>query len=73
MTLARDRFGKKPLYYTFRDGHVLFASEMKALMRVCDDLRLNQQRLIEWSLYRNVDFGSPDTLVENLFSLPQAT
>jgi asparagine synthase (glutamine-hydrolysing) len=70
LTLVRDRFGKKPLYYTCRDGHFLFASEMKALMRVCDDLRLNQQRLIEWSLYRNVDFGSPDTLVENLFSLP---
>jgi asparagine synthase (glutamine-hydrolysing) len=70
LTLVRDRFGKKPLYYTCRDGHLLFASEMKALMRVCDDLRLNQQRLIEWSLYRNVDFGSPDTLVENLYSLP---
>jgi asparagine synthase (glutamine-hydrolysing) len=68
--LARDRFGKKPLYYTVKDGHVLFASEMKALMSVCESLRLDQQRLIEWSLYRNVDFGSPATLVENLFSLP---
>ena len=25
---------------------------------------------MEWSLYRNVDFGSPRTLVENIFSLP---
>jgi asparagine synthase (glutamine-hydrolysing) len=70
LTLVRDRFGKKPLYYTCRNGHLLFASEMKALMRVYDNLRLNQQRLIEWSLYRNVDFGSPDTLVEDLCSLP---
>jgi asparagine synthase (glutamine-hydrolysing) len=70
VTLVRDRYGKKPLYYTCRNGHILFASEMKALLRVCDDLRLNQQRLIEWSLYRNVDFGSPDTLVEEVFSLP---
>jgi asparagine synthase (glutamine-hydrolysing) len=70
VTLARDRFGKKPLYYTVRDGHLLFASELKALMQVSDGLRLNQQRLIEWSLYRNVDFGSPDTLVEGFFSLP---
>ena len=68
--LARDRFGKKPLYYTLQNGHVLFASEMKALMSVCTDLRPNQQRLLEWSLYRNVDFGSPETLVEGLFSLP---
>ncbi|KAJ3146726.1 hypothetical protein HDU86_008414 [Geranomyces michiganensis] len=27
---ARDRFGIKPLYYTFSEGHLLFASEIKA-------------------------------------------
>jgi asparagine synthase (glutamine-hydrolysing) len=31
--LARDRVGKKPLFYLVADGMVLFASEMKALMR----------------------------------------
>jgi asparagine synthase (glutamine-hydrolysing) len=70
VTLVRDRFGKKPLYYTLQDRHVLFASEMKALMLVCDGLKVDQQRLIEWSLYRNPDFAAPATLVENLFSLP---
>jgi asparagine synthase (glutamine-hydrolysing) len=70
LTLARDRFGEKPLYYTVQDGHVLIASEMKALMLVCDNLQVNHQRLSEWSLHRNVDFGSPETLVANLFSLP---
>jgi asparagine synthase (glutamine-hydrolysing) len=69
-TLVRDRFGKKPLYYTVREGHLLFASEVKALLRVCGEPVLNGQRLIEWSLYRNTDFGSPETLVENVFSLP---
>jgi len=69
LTLARDRFGKKPLYYTLRDDHVLFASELKVLLSRCDNEKLNKQRLIEWSLYRNVDFGSPETLIENVFSL----
>jgi asparagine synthase (glutamine-hydrolysing) len=37
--LARDRFGKKPLYYArLDDGLVLFASEMKALL-TCPELR----------------------------------
>src|SRR5262249_12889691 len=70
VTLARDRFGKKPLYYTHDNKHILFASELKALLQVTDNLKLNRQRLIEWSLYRNVDFGSPNTLVENILSLP---
>jgi len=36
--LARDRFGKKPLYYSvLGDGRLLFASEMKALL-VCPDV-----------------------------------
>ncbi|MFQ5793193.1 MAG: asparagine synthase (glutamine-hydrolyzing), partial [Acidobacteriota bacterium] len=29
---ARDRIGKKPLYYTWRKGRLLFASEVKALL-----------------------------------------
>ncbi|MBI2872228.1 MAG: asparagine synthase (glutamine-hydrolyzing) [Chloroflexi bacterium] len=30
--MARDRFGIKPLYYAFRDGRFLFASEVKGLL-----------------------------------------
>lgn len=31
LVLARDRLGKKPLYYQFRHGQLLFGSELKAL------------------------------------------
>jgi len=31
LTLARDRFGEKPLYYSINRGKFLFASELKAL------------------------------------------
>ena len=32
LVLARDRLGKKPLYYSFINGTFLFASELKAIM-----------------------------------------
>jgi asparagine synthase (glutamine-hydrolysing) len=46
--LARDRLGKKPLYYTqLADGRVLFASELKALMVSPDVKRTIDPRAVE--------------------------
>jgi len=32
LTLARDRMGQKPLSYWFHDGHLVFGSEIKAIL-----------------------------------------
>ena len=34
LVLARDRMGKKPLYYAVHEGRLVFASELKALMKI---------------------------------------
>jgi asparagine synthase (glutamine-hydrolysing) len=38
LLLARDRFGKKPLYYALHEGRLLFGSEIKAILTVAPEL-----------------------------------
>lgn len=33
---ARDRFGKKPFFYYFKDGKFIFASEIKSILEILD-------------------------------------
>ena len=63
LTLVRDRYGIKPLYHSTEGAHFLFASELKALAIPRDGLRVDRHSLLEWSLYRNVDALTPETLV----------
>ena len=70
--LGRDRFGKKPLYYTRRpSGDFLFASELKALRILAkasgEDWSIRQQ-----SVYDYLSVGvvpQPATIYENVFAL----
>lgn len=36
--IARDRLGKKPLFYSHRNGRLLFGSEMKSILAVAPEL-----------------------------------
>jgi len=66
LTLVRDRFGIKPIYWTQQGRVILFASELKALMSQCSDNRVNQRSLDQWWLYRNVDALTTETLIEGI-------
>ena len=47
--LARDRFGIKPLFYTYADGKFLFASEIKALFE-CEGVKAQIDMRGLWEL-----------------------
>ena len=71
LLLARDRLGKKPLYYTCRGGRLTFSSELSSLLEdpvVPKDLW--EQALAEYLLY---DFiPAPHTIFKGVYKLPAA-
>ena len=53
--LARDRYGIKPLYYTFQGSAFLFASEQKALLSHPDSHReIDLEAMLEYFTFQNL-------------------
>jgi asparagine synthase (glutamine-hydrolysing) len=48
LLLARDRLGKKPLYYATRSGRLVFASELKAVL-----LDPDVRRDVDWTAFHH--------------------
>lgn len=64
LTLIRDRMGVKPLYYSFFNDTVYFASEQKALFVAGVPLKLDQDGLEEYVFNRFV--AGANTLYQNV-------
>ncbi len=67
--LIRDRVGIKPLYYTIQENRIVFASEIKAILK---DLTIKRE-VDEESLYHYLSFlttPAPNTLFKNIKKLP---
>ncbi len=69
--LGRDRFGVKPLYYWFNGKTLVFASEIKAIIRHPDfKVALNYEALNEYFTFQNL--FSYHTLFRGVTMLPPA-
>ena len=72
LILAKDPFGKKPLYYAQQNGVFLFASELKAFSPHPDfEKSLSQQSMIKYLAYDYVP--SPNCIFKNCYKLPAAS
>ena len=70
--LARDFFGIKPLYYTYYEDGLAFASEIKVLLQLPGvSRRVNPGRLYDYLRSGLTDYGS-ETLFANIRQLPPA-
>ncbi|MFH0965712.1 MAG: asparagine synthase (glutamine-hydrolyzing) [Planctomycetota bacterium] len=68
LTLARDPFGIKPLYYRVLDGRIAFASEVKALRRAHLASRVDPDGLSAFLQFGSVP--APLTFYEGVKALP---
>ena len=71
LLLARDRLGKKPLYYTVAGGRLVFASEIKAILEHPDVPRDIDPIAVDTFLTFS-HTAAPLTMFRNVFKLPAA-
>ncbi|OGR97381.1 MAG: asparagine synthase (glutamine-hydrolyzing) [Elusimicrobia bacterium RBG_16_66_12] len=74
VTLARDHFGKKPLYYYLDDEIFCFASEMKALLKnaeIKSRVRVDRLSLAKYLFYGYIP--SPNTICDKIRKLEPST
>jgi asparagine synthase (glutamine-hydrolysing) len=67
---SRDRFGVKPLYYTWSNGRFAFASELKAFHAV-QPLEPNRHLVFDYLTQGYIDHTN-ETLFEGIVTLPPA-
>jgi len=75
LSLVRDRAGEKPLYYSCKDGQIVFGSELKPLMKWTGfDKTLDKKALTQFilhgfissghSIFKDVTKQRPGTIIE---------
>lgn len=71
LILARDKFGIKPLYFYYDQDQVIFASEIKAILKNPEIKKdINFTSLCNYFTYRYVP--SPETIFNNIYKLEPA-
>ncbi|HUS40701.1 MAG TPA: asparagine synthetase B, partial [Pirellulales bacterium] len=71
LVLARDRLGQKPLVYRQQTGRLLFASEIKSLLRVPGvSASVDPSAIDEYLTYQYVPY--PNTIFQGIRKLPPA-
>ena len=72
LILSRDRFGVKPLFYTWLDSAhtgLAFASEMKALLPLMDDIRPNRKLVCDPAMITLYE-STEECVIEGIKRLP---
>ena len=66
--IARDRLGVKPLYYSFQNNTLIFASEIRSVLQSnLIEKNISRDSLVDYLQYQTVH--APDTMIEGVSML----
>ena len=66
--LVRDRIGKKPLYYWYEDGELVFASELKPIMKCPGFTAKIEERVLSRYLFQQY-INAPESIYQNVYKV----
>ena len=66
--LVRDRIGKKPLYYWYEDGDLVFASELKPIMKCPGFTAKIEERVLSRYLFQQY-INAPESICQNVYKV----
>lgn len=69
--LVRDRLGKKPLWYQENQGSLLFASEIKGLLKLGATKEIRTESIVEYLKFGYLN--APRSTFKSIFQLPPAS
>lgn len=67
--LARDRYGIKPLYYFKNNNIFIFASEVRAILPLITERKVNESAIYDYLIYNRTD-QSNQTFFHNILKIP---
>lgn len=71
--LFRDRCGVKPLYYFFDGRNFAFASELKAICKLCNNIHFQIDETALYDYHTYLYIPEPKTMYRNVFKLKSAS
>lgn len=71
--LFRDRCGVKPLYYYYNGNEFAFASELKGIVRLCDNITFRLDNTALYDYYTYLYIPEPKTMYKHVYKLPAAS
>ena len=68
LIIGRDRFGEKPLYYTYQNDQLIWASELKSIISTNPDFKKIDENILY--IYFSLTYiPAPHTIYKNIYKL----